>query len=634
MPNSRKPKAEATEGVSLPKTRPSNVKSETTEAVASTLSQIPVTVPIKEDEANLDSKAKVDPEKQKTKNPDLAKYHEPYLTPEEDEVVMRKYYPAEMSDARVEMYKTGVLPKPMDEVEKALADTRLIRQDIATKDSVVHWFRGDLRVFDNTALHFASKKAQMKPGTTLIGLYIISPQDFEAHIKSPARVDFILRSLQVLKEDLAKLDIPLWVQVLDRRKEVNKCVLGLLEKWGSSHLFANLEYEVDELRRDARLIKAAAQKKVDFTAVHDAVVVPPGKILTKGTRTPFAVFTPFFKAWVECVHQNPEYLEVHPPPASNPPIARSKYSLLFKSEIPTSIAGKELHPDQADYVRKIFPAGEHAALARLDNFLEKKAEMYKDNRDFPDGNGTSLLSVHFAAGTLSSRTAVYKAREKNGTKLLNSGNKGIMCWISEVGWREFYRSVLINFPWVCMTKPYKTEYSNIPWKYNEEHFQAWREGRTGFPIVDAAMRQLRTMKYVHNRTRMIVASFLTKDLCLDWRKGEKFFMEHLIDGDLASNNGGWGWSSSSGCDPQPYFRIFNPLLQSEKFDPEGDYIRKWVPELSGVHGKAIHAPYDRLSKSEWKKIEALGYTKPLVKHHEAKDVALEMYKTGLGRDKP
>lgn len=172
------------------------------------------------------------------------------------------------------------------------------------------------------------------------------------------------------------------------------------------------------------------------------------------------------------------------------------------------------------------------------------------------------------------------------------------------------------------------------WQYNNDHFEAWCTGRTGYPIVDAAMRQLTTMKYMHNRTRMIVASFLAKDLCLDWRKGERFFMEHLIDGDFASNNGGWGWASSTGCDPQPLFKIFNPLLQSEKFDPEGDYIRQWVPELKHVKGEAIHAPFERLGRKEWAEIEALGYPKPIVKHSEAKGRALEMYKKGLGKDKP
>ena len=179
-----------------------------------------------------------------------------------------------------------------------------------------------------------------------------------------------------------------------------------------------------------------------------------------------------------------------------------------------------------------------------------------------------------------------------------------------------------------MNKPFKPEYTNIEWEYNREHFEAWCAGKTGFPIVDAAMRQLNETAYMHNRCRMIVASFLAKDLLLDWRMGERYFMEHLIDGDFASNNGGWGWSASTGVDPQPYFRIFNPLLQSEKFDPDGDYIRKWVPELRQVKGKAIHEPYGRGAANI---VAKSGYPKCIVSHKDGRDKALARYKEGLGR---
>lgn len=180
-----------------------------------------------------------------------------------------------------------------------------------------------------------------------------------------------------------------------------------------------------------------------------------------------------------------------------------------------------------------------------------------------------------------------------------------------------------------MSKPFKYEYTNVEWEYNDEHFDRWTKGQTGFPIVDAAMRQCRATAYIHNRCRMIVASFLAKDLLLDWRLGEKYFMEHLIDGDFASNNGGWGFSASTGVDPQPYFRIFNPLLQSEKFDPEGIYIRRWVPELRDVKGNAIHDPYGR---GAGKEAEKAGYPKPVVDHKECRARALARYKAGIGRD--
>ncbi|KAF8419910.1 putative Deoxyribodipyrimidine photo-lyase [Tirmania nivea] len=578
----------------------------------------------------------------------IPRYHQPKLPPEEDEIVMRKYYPAEMSNERVEMYKSGQLPRPIYQLEQALSRTSTARSQIPVKNAVVHWFRGDLRVSDNTALHMASEKAKSK-GVNLIALFLVSPQDFEAHIKSPARVDFILRTLEVLREDLDNLHIPLWVEVVENRKNTGKRVMELMEEWNASHIFGNMEYEVDELRRDARIVDMALEKNIDFTVVHDSVIVPPSAL--QSTRKPFTVFTPWFKAWVAYLHENPKHMDVFPAPTPNPRETRTYYKNLFDCPIPPCPEGR-LDSMEVEYLRSMWPPGEKEALARLQKFLDEKIMAYKDQRNFLGGNATSVLSVHFAAGTLSTRTAMNKARELLGNGTLNTGNKGITCWISEVGWREFYRGILVNFPWVwyvpprlligaldiyaknSMAKPFKVKYSNIPWQYNDAHFEAWCKGRTGYPIVDAAMRQLTTMKYMHNRARMIVASFLVKDLCLDWRKGEKFFMEHLIDGDFASNNGGWGWSSSSGCNPQPFFRIFNPLLQSEKFDPEGDYIRTWVPELKYVEGKAIHAPFERLDREGWAKIEALGYPKPIVKHLEAKKRALELYKKGLGREKP
>lgn len=201
-------------------------------------------------------------------------------------------------------------------------------------------------------------------------------------------------------------------------------------------------------------------------------------------------------------------------------------------------------------------------------------------------------------------------------------------WIAEVAWRDFYKHILCHWPYICMNKPFKAEYSNIVWEYDLDQFKRWTDGKTGFPIVDAAMRQAAHTGYMHNRCRMIVASFLAKDLLIDWRMGERWFMEHLIDGDFASNNGGWGFSASCGVDPQPYFRIFNPLLQSEKFDLDGSYIRKWVPELSDVKGNAIHDPYARGAEAVAKKH---GYPKAMVNHKESRDRALARYKEGIGR---
>jgi len=382
----------------------------------------------------------------------VPRYRHPKLSPEEDEIVVRKYYPAEMSDERVEMYKSGQLPRPIDQLEQALSSTSAARSAIPVTNAVVHWFRGDLRVSDNRALHMACEKARSKD-VSLITMFLVSPQDYEAHICSPARVDFILRTLKVLREDLDNLHIPLWMEVVQDRKNTGKRVMELMEKWGASHIFGNMEYEVDELRRDAGIVSMALKRNIDFTVVHDSVIAPPGVLVAKSTGKPFMVFGPWFKAWAAYLHANPKYLDVFPPPTPNPKETCAYYKDLFDCPIPPCPEGKMLDPKEVEYVRSTWPPGEKEALARLQRFLDEKVMAYRDQRDFPGGNGTSVLSVHFAAGTLSSRTAVNMARSLLGNGTLNTGNKGITFWISELGWREFYKIILINSPWVWYVSP-------------------------------------------------------------------------------------------------------------------------------------------------------------------------------------
>ncbi|KAI0141969.1 DNA photolyase, class I [Pestalotiopsis sp. NC0098] len=560
---------------------------------------------------------------------DLREPHPFAAEAEEHGIVLRKYYPHEMSNARALAYNNDEIPRPINTLLGALEDTAQTRQGIQAKDAVVHWFKMDLRTGDNRALWLASQKAK-EAGIPLIGLYIISPEDFEAHLTAPVRVDFMIRTLHVLKRDLAALDIPLYVETVERRKEIPERIAEFLEEWGVNHLFANMEYEVDELRRDAHMVRMCAEKGIDMQVVHDTCVVPPG-LLTSGTGKQYSVYSPWKRTWIAKIHADPELLDLFDPPEKNPANAREKVAALFDCEIPDVPEGKRLSEKDAQRLHAIWPAGEHEAKARLEKFCEEKIGQYHNARNLPAGTTTSNISAHLAAGTLSARTAVRYARDRNKTKKLDAGMEGIQVWISEVAWRDFYKHVLVNWPYICMNKPFKPEYSNITWSYNTAHFDAWKTGRTGFPIVDAAMRQVQAMSWMHNRCRMIVASFLAKDLLLDWRMGERFFMENLIDGDFASNNGGWGFSASVGVDPQPYFRIFNPVLQSEKFDPRGEYIKKWVPELRGCTEKEVHDPYGR---GAGKKVEKLGYPKPIVVHKDSRERALAVYKEGLGRDKP
>lgn len=541
-------------------------------------------------------------------------------------IVQRDFYPPEMSNERCERYNNNELPRPMELLNKEMKDTKRQRESIAVGECVVHWFKRDLRTYDNQGLSLACEKAKIA-GVPLICMFVVSPQDYQAHLTSAARVDFELRTLEVMMKDLDELSIPLYTVTIDNRKEVPAHIVEKCQEWGAKHIFCNIEYEVDELRREARLMRKCLDNGIDFRPVHDDVVVPPNEILSGGGKV-YSVYSPFFKAWVKHLHEHPHLLECSGPLSANPNSTREKYSHLFNQPVPTAPPNKSLSPDDRKRLASFWPPGEHAAHERLEHFLTSKITTYKETRNFPSANSTALLSVHFSSGTLAARTAVRAASQSNTTRKLDGGNAGITGWISELAWRDFYKHVLVHWPYVCMSKAFKYEYNSISWEYSPQDFQKWCDGQTGFPIVDAAMRQLKTMAYMHNRCRMIVASFLAKDLLLDWRMGEQYFMETLIDGDFASNNGGWGFAASTGVDPQPYFRIFNPLLQSEKFDAGGEYIRKWVPELSGVEGKAIHDPYGR---GAGKEAERMGYPRPMVDHRESRTRALERYKAGLGR---
>ncbi|RKF58900.1 Deoxyribodipyrimidine photo-lyase [Golovinomyces cichoracearum] len=544
-------------------------------------------------------------------------------------IIIRKYYPPEMSNERVLAYKEKKIARPIEELNSAQKETGKQRAEIKVGDSVVHWFKSDLRLKDNHSLYAASLKAK-EAGIPLIAFYIISPQDFEAHKSAPIRVDFILRSLKSLRDDLAKLHIPLYTETVKKRKEIPDRIAELLSKWGSKHLFANIEYEVDELRREAGMVRKFASQGVDFDLRHDTCVVQPGKLVS-GSGNQYSVYTPWFRAWLAYLNANLDLLQAFPGPNANSSSINSNENLkaLFDHPIPSIPANKKLTLDETKRFAALWPVGETEALIRLEKFCMDRISAYKTHRNFPAETGTSSLSPYFAVGSLSARTAVIFAKEKSGAKKLDGGNEGTQTWISEVAWRDFYKHVLVEWPYVCMFKPFKPEYSNIKWESNNAHFIAWKEGRTGYPIVDAAMRQLAHTGWMHNRLRMITASFLAKHLLLDWRLGEQFFMLNLIDGDFASNNGGWGWSASSGVDPQPYFRIFNPELQSEKFDKDGEFIRKWVPELKAIKGsKLIHDPYGRGAASEAKKG---GYVKKIVIHKEARERCLNRYKQGLGK---
>ncbi|PWO00508.1 hypothetical protein FA09DRAFT_294029 [Tilletiopsis washingtonensis] len=515
---------------------------------------------------------------------------------------------------------------------------------------VVYWMRmRDMRIEDNRALALASELVQQGgKGSHLIVLHVLSPGDFAAHDRSPRRIDFVLRTLAKLREQLAELDIPLYVTSHNERKKIPHRVLELCNSWGVSDITGNIEHEVDELWRDIATVQQGPKAGVHPHFVEDTYVVPPGAVKTNDGR-PYSVFSPWNRRWTEHLSKHPELLDESPLPERNDASIRkdSKLGKLFEQEVPEAVPGFEC--EDREYMHKLWPAGSDAARRVLELFIGgKKGQMdfeadatgvdqpmtddgakdskiaaYGTARNILSEHGTSRLSPYLSAGVISARACLRASRDVTKGKLQIGRDSGPAMWGVEVAFRDFYGHVLSAWPRVCMSRAYLLKYEDVKWEYDDEKLKAWMAGRTGYPIVDAAQRQGAKQGYMHNRGRMIVAMFLTKHLMQDWRLGEAYFMRSFIDGDFASNNGGWQWSASTGTDPQPYFRIFAPLSQSEKSDPQGEYIRHWVPELRHVKGNAVHAPYERLSKAEFEK---LGYPKPIVDHKQARERALRRFK--------
>lgn len=489
--------------------------------------------------------------------------------------------------------------------------------------NVLHWFRSkDIRAEDNRALHEASKKASEGSGH-LLTCFLWSPKDLEWHGTSPARTDFLLESLRILQEQLLGMNIPLVVLTADKRGEKGQKVLEFVQEHNVSHVFANIEYEVDELRRDIDLTEKLADGKLgaSFHAVHDQTVIEP-KVLTTGSGGPIKVFTPYHKAWLAEVANNPELLNVVDSPTANDKKAKTDLKDLFNSKIPALPESKQFESTKdRDRIRKLWPAGHDAGIKRLQHFLEKKVKNYKKNRSTPATDNSSRLSPYFASGIISVREALKAAMEANDGEDFDSGDVGISSWVREIVFREFYRHMLSITPHDSMNLPHNLKFDFVQWEDDEEGWKKWCEGKTGVPFIDAGMRQLKEEAYMHNRLRMNTSSYLRTNLLIDYRKGERFFAETLVDWDLSNNTQGW----------EPSYTVFNPVVQAEKCDPGGEYIRRWVPELKDVEGKAVFDPYSRLSKEEFEK---LGYPAPHVDFKESKDRCIQRYKQDMADADP
>lgn len=433
------------------------------------------------------------------------------------------------------------------------------------------WLRSDLRVHDNTAL-----TAAMEHGPT-VALYLISPGQWQRHDDAPCKVDFWLRNLVPLEQALARLNIPLLIRHADTWAQVPQVLLEVCREQRIEAVHTNDEYGLNETARDRAAAKVLQDAGVQVHHYLDQLLFQPGSVLTR-TGSYFQVFSQFRKV---CYSRLYESL---PRPVRLP---KAQAPLALKSDaLPERVEGFTVPSER---LRALWPAGEDEARRRLESFSDEHIDDYQLQRDFPAKPGTSQLSAYLASGVISPRQCLHVALSSNNGEF-ETGSSGAVTWINELLWREFYKHILVGYPRVSRHRAFRPETEALRWRDAPADLAAWQEARTGLPIIDAAMRQLLETGWMHNRLRMVVAMFVTKNLLLDWREGERFFMRHLIDGDLAANNGGWQWSSSTGTDSAPYFRIFNPLSQSQKFDPEGRFIKHWLPALADLNRKDVHNP--------------------------------------------
>jgi deoxyribodipyrimidine photo-lyase len=478
------------------------------------------------------------------------------------------------------------------------------------------WFRRDLRSDDNAALHHALQSCQQ-----VHCLFVFDQDILDKLPKADRRVEFIRESLIDLDgqlHQLAERQGVVGAGLIVIHAVASAAIPQLAARLGVHAVFANHDYEPQALSRDAAVQAQLEAKGVAFHTFKDHVIFERCEVLTLAAR-PYSVFTPYKNAWLKKVSTDDGfYLKPYPVEKSCQALAQRPADHL--DGVPTlARIGFEKTNLQA---LKILP-GSTGGQALFDEFASRMKD-YGETRNFPAVKGPSYLGVHLRFGTLSIRKLAGLALDQQ-----NKGSAGAAVWLSELIWRDFYAQILANFPHAAV-EAFKPEYDRIAWEVGspaEAMFEAWCEGRTGYPLVDAAMAQINQTGYMHNRLRMVVASFLTKDLGLDWRWGERYFAEKLNDFDLASNNGGWQWAASSGCDAQPYFRIFNPVSQSEKFDPDGKFIRRYLPVLAKLATPALHSPW--LAKP----VELLAadvrlgdnYPLPVVQHDAARALTLKRY---------
>ena len=480
------------------------------------------------------------------------------------------------------------------------------------------WLRRDLRLYDNAALHHALKECSQVWLTFIFDTDILDPLHIAAKdskvdgdLTHDRRVDFIWQGLKQIDDELRALGGGLIVRVGKPTELIPK----IAKELGVNIVYTNHDYEPSAIARDLQVQKDLEKQGIQFESFKDQVIFEKKEILTN-SNTVFSVFTPYKNSWLKNLQEK----DLAPYPCN----AKSGQFAPIPKKMDLAFPTLESMGFCPTGIEAYLPPGSKGGQDFLEDFLHR-IDQYQVGRDFPAIKGVSYLSTHLRFGMLSIRGLAREAHRR----MLN-GSMGATIWLSELIWRDFYFMILANHPRLAEGKSFKPDYDNIAWESGsnaKKLYAAWCEGRTGYPLVDAAMHQLNQTGYMHNRLRMVVASFLTKDLGIDWRWGEAYFAQHLNDFELSSNNGGWQWASSSGCDAQPYFRIFNPITQSEKFDPEGKFIRRYLPQLQKLSNKSIHAPW-RAGQIE---LEVAGlhigkdYPRPIVDHDEARKKTLVRY---------
>lgn len=531
------------------------------------------------------------------------------------------YYKNPITCQRANEFNNGKRKKPIDLLNQHIS--KQAKNDDKTK-VFIHWFRGDLRTHDNSGLFEAVKQFKEHKDKTsgqLLTIFTVNEHDWRAHLDSGWKLKFMMNAISSLREKLSELSIPLHVlyfkpdsPALSNSNHfaswLKEQCLNFAKDSEPILLTANAQYEADELYRDVKVFEQS-DSSFRFNVFHDSCVVDPG-LLTTGKGTQYTVFTPWYKKWaVETTSKMQD---------SKTFIRELPKEPIKNEEVDVKPLEYELPSEFLDYIPEGAPelpdASEDAAQGLLSDFLDDQVHAY-DKKDYLPDEGSSHLSCYITLGLISTRHIVNEAAKVcNGALTAKDikKNNPPQEFIREVAWRDFYKHAFCNWPFLSMDLPYNFSLNDMNWSEDQEAFRKWCEGETGVPIVDAIMRKLLCTGYITNRARMITASFLCKNLLLDYRWGERWFRKHLIDFDLASNVGGWGFCSSTGIDAQPYFRILNMELQSKKFDPEGHYIRKWVPELKDC--KDVHTF----------NLKRNGYQSAIVDYKESRENALATYR--------